>query len=292
MLRQSYKLFKLSLTNNKKPILTNLSVSVVLEVISVYLLYLLNQQYGILYEAIQNYDTKNIWGSIANFSILAMILVGVNGYLGYFIARLAFEVRTGLTVFFLNLDKLPEHQNIDQRIQEDLKRFGESACEFWFAVFKALLYLPVFLGIVITLTEWYVGLAVFVAVVIGTWLTKIVANRLVKEQAIQENNEANFRKNLTKDNYNIIVKKFFTINKIFKYLSFTQSGLGQGFALLPFILLMPLYISKAITMGAFFQAVNALGKIIDSLSILIDSRQVIVEIETCLYRLRFVTKKD
>ncbi len=291
MLKQSYHLFKLAIVANKKPVLLNFSIAVFLEVTSVGLLYWLNKQYGTLYQAIQQYDTTGIWHSINMFTILAMILVIVNGYLGYFIAKLAFDIRTGLTRFFLNLDRLPAHDNIEQRVQEDLKRFGESACEFWFAVLKSMLYLPVFLGVIVTLTEWYVGLLVFAAVAVGTWLTKLVANRLVKEQAIQENNEANFRKDLTLDNYEIISVKFFTINKIFKYLSFTQSGLGQAFALLPFILLMPLYISKAITMGAFFQAVNALGKIIDSLSILIDSRQVIVQIETCLHRLRFLTEK-
>jgi ABC-type uncharacterized transport system fused permease/ATPase subunit len=290
MLKQSYRLFKIAARENKKPVLTNFSISVVLEIASVYLLYLLNKEYGFLYEAIQKYDTAGIWGAINNFVMLAMLLVGVNGYLGYFINKLAFYIRSGLTYHIFKLKKYPKTENFPQRVQEDLKRFGESACEFWFAVFKALLYLPVFLGVVISLTEWYVGLSIFAAVAFGTYLTKVVANKLIIEQSIQESNEANFRSSLTLDNYEIIHQKFLTINKIFKYLSFTQAGLGQTFALLPFILLMPLYISKAITMGAFFQAVNALGKVIDSLSILIDSRQVIVQIETCLKRLEFLGK--
>jgi hypothetical protein len=84
--------------------------------------------------------------------------------------------------------------------------------------------------------------------------------------------------------------KFDEVNKAFKYLSFTQSGLSQVFVLLPFILLMPLYISKTITMGAFFQSVNALGKIVDSLSVIIDNRTLLVNIETCLLRIKFFTE--
>lgn len=292
MVKSSYKLFRLAYQNNKLSIRKHLVIAILLEIILVTMLYFLNQIYGTLYAAIQIYDTVNIWGSIRNFTIMAMALVGVNGYLGYFINKLAFNIRHGLTdYYFNNQSSYPYFNNLEQRIQEDFKRFAESACDFWFAVLKALLYLPVFLGVIISLTEWYIGLSVVIAVAIGTVITKLVARRLITEQSIQEGNEANFRKKLTPEMFLPIYDKFQTINQLFKRLAFTQSGLSQLFVLMPFIILMPLYISKAIAMGAFFQAVNALGKIIDSLSILIDSRQTIVNIETCIVRLKFITEE-
>ncbi len=290
MIKQSFKLFRQSYRLNSKGIRPNLILAILLEFVAVGLLYLLNRVYGQLYQGIQVYDTAVIWKSIGTFTMIAMVLVLVNGYMGFFINRLAFEIRTGLTMLFFNT---PSYQidsvniiNLDQRVQEDFKKFGESACDFWFAVLKSALHLPVFLGVIISLTHWYTGMAVVLAVIAGTYLTKLVARKMIVAQSVQETNEALFRKQLTVNGYTNIMRQFRILNNQFKKLSFTQSGLSQVFVLLPFMILMPMYISHAIAMGAFFQAVNALGKIIDSLSILIDSRQVMVNIETCLFRLK------
>lgn len=288
MIRQSLALLKRALSNNSRAIYTNMSFAVFLEFSAIALLYILNQVYGSLYSGIEAHDTQVIWSSIGKFTGLAMVLVGVNGYLGYFVNRLAFEIRAGLTRFILN-DETPVYPlHFEQRVQEDFKRFGEAACDFWFAVLKSALHIPVFIGVILTLTKWYVALFIVLAVVVGTLITRIVALSLVVEQSKQESNEAQFRVQLNNESFNSIKVQFEVINRLFKRLSFTQSGLSQAFVLLPFMVLMPLYLSKAIAMGAFFQAVNALGKIIDSLSVLIDSRQVIVNIETCLIRLKFM----
>lgn len=293
MIKQSYQLLKLALPYNKREIRKNLFLAIALELTAVVLLYVLNQVYGNLYQGIQAYDTKVIWSSIGKFTGIAMLLVLVNGYMNYFINRLAFAVRAGLTAWFFDVrDRFIGYPNLEQRVQEDFKRFGEASCDFWFGVLKSALHIPVFLGVIISLTQWYIGLAVLIAVALGTILSRIVAKSLVKAQSDQESNEAEFRKRLFIINFSLIARQFEVVNRLFKRLAFTQAGLGQLFVLLPFIILMPLYLSKQIAMGAFFQAVNALGKVIDSLSILIDSRQVIVNIETCLYRLQFLTKEE
>lgn len=284
MFKESFNLFKIAFKNNTDNNKFFL-IAFILEVLSIAGLYLLNQVYGELYQAIQEYNQSSIYSAIFQFSAIAMLLVLINGYMGFYLNKLAFSLRVGLTNYFLvQKESIFNVSNVEQRIQEDLKRFGEGSVEFWFAVFRSLVKVPLFLGVIITLTQWYVGLIIFVAVVIGTVATKKVSNLLVILQAEQETNEANFRKNLSLVNYEQIKFCFVAINKQIKKLSFVQSGFGQGFALLPFIVLMPLYISKAITMGAFFQAVNALGKVIDSLSVLIDNRQLMVNIGTALNR--------
>lgn len=295
LLIQSYKLFRRAVNNNRGAIYSNLAFAIVLEILSVALLYVLNATYGSLYAGIQAYNNPLIWSSIRNFTGLALVLVGVNGYMGYFINKLAFAIREGLTLSVLG--NLPNIINIDQRIQEDLKRFGESACEFWFAVLRAGLHIPVFIGVILTLTSPIVAGSIIAAVVAGTIVTRLVARRLVLTQSIQETNEAFFRTSLRSGYPARYIPAFFDIkstfqvlNSLFKRLSFTQSGLSQVFVLLPFMVLMPLYLAKTITMGAFFQSNNALGKVIDSLSVLIDSRQVMVNIETCLVRLAFMTE--
>ncbi len=266
-------------------------ITLILEAISIALLYNLNSQYGFLYQGIQDYNNHLIWKSIIIFASIALILVFINGYVSYFTNKLAFTIREGLTDYFL--EKLPTKitvENIEQRIQEDLRNFGQLSCDFWLSLLKAVVKLPLFLSVIVTLTHWDVGVIILVAVLVGTFLTKLIAKKLIDLQVIQETNEANFRKAVaTQEEFTAkwfkIKFLFITINKQLKKLNFLQSGLGQSFVLLPFIVLIPLYLTKQITMGAFFQSVNALSKVIDSLTILIDNRQLLANIQTCLKRM-------
>lgn len=293
ILVSSFRLFRLSLKNNRT-VRYYTGLVILLECLSVFCLYKLNGVYGDLYQAIQEYKTAEIWKAIWIFCGIAGVLVVINGYLGAFVNRLSFEIREGLTNYCIaNLSTVSKNAYYEQRIQEDLKKFGESSCEFWSGLFKAIIKLPVFLGVVISLTRWYTGLFIFLTIVVGTILTRVVSKNLVPLQADQESNEALFRKQLASmgepaKTFKLIKEQFYKINSKLKLLSFTQSGLGQAFVLLPFIVLMPLYITKVITMGSFFQSVNALGKIIDSLVILIDSRQIIVSIESSVTRIKFL----
>ncbi len=290
MLKQSLSLFKISFQQRKSNY-NYLVITLILEAISIALLYNLNSQYGFLYQGIQDYNNHLIWKSIIIFASIALILVLINGYVSYFTNKLAFTIREGLTDYFLDRLYLKSSvENIEQRIQEDLRNFGQLSCDFWLSLLKAAVKLPLFLSVIITLTQWYVGLIILMAVLIGTFLTKLIAKKLIELQVIQETNEANFRKAIASHEeftakWFKIKVLFLSINSQLKKLNFLQSGLGQSFVLLPFIILIPLYLTKQITMGAFFQSVNALSKVIDSLTILIDNRQLLANIQTCLKRM-------
>ncbi len=292
---RALKLVLIGFRNNRKKILAFLIPVLILEVFSVYLLYHLNSTYGNLYQAITDYKANEIWKNIGIFSGLAMILVGVEGYLGFFINRLAFEMRTGLTHHcLLNVsDKFSKTVPLyAQRVQEDLSKFSTNICDLSVALLRAGMKLPVFLWVIVGLTKWYIALAVVIAVIVATVTTKLAASRLVPLQAVQEGNEATFRLFLFMDHFTQISRQFTQINKKLKLLSFVQSGAQQFFVLLPFVILMPLYIAKVITVKGFFQSVNALAKIIQSLLVIIDNRQLIVQIESCLLRLEFLQNKD
>lgn len=290
MIQQSFQLFKIAF-KHRKVNYKYLFIVLLLEALSITLLYNLNSQYGYLYQGIQSYNKDLIWKSISIFASIAGILVLVNGYITYFVNKLAFAIREGLTTYFTdNLKNLTSIENIEQRVQEDLKNFGIYSCDFWLAILKASVKLPLFLSVIITLTSWYVGLIIIVAVILGTLATKLLTKKLIDLQTKQESNEASFRKAIAQnDDY---YAKWFKIKFLFqmintqmKKLTFLQAALGQSFVLLPFIILLPLYISKQINMGAFFQSVNALAKVIDSLTVLIDNRQLIANIQTTMRRM-------
>ncbi len=290
MLAKSFRLFRIAICN-KRGIGKLIGIVTALELISIALLYLLNSVYGKLYSGIELHDSQAIWLNIGKFSVIAMILVVVGGYLTAISNRLAFSIRCGITTHCSdNIDTYTNVKFLNQRIQEDVRKFSDSSVELWIAVSKAVLKLPIFLGVVVSLTQWYVGLIVLSLVIAGTYLTRYMAKKLAALQSYQEQNEAEFRATLGGASWIAIMLLFNKLNYRLKLLSFTQNGLGQAFVLVPFIVMMPMYIAGSIKMGAFFQSVNALGKVIDSLMILIDSRQTIVEVESSLIRLEFITE--
>jgi ABC-type uncharacterized transport system fused permease/ATPase subunit len=223
------------------------------------------------------------------FAALAGVLVLVGGLTTFYINKLAFSIREGLNKYYSErIGDLHLVDNVEQRLQEDLKNFGERSCEFWFAVFRSVLKIPIFIGVVVSLTKWWVGLIIIVAVIGGTFAVKYAANSLIKLQARQESNEATYRKQILAGiftKFDDIKTLFNIINVKIKKLQYLQSGLGQTFVLLPFVVLIPFYLSKSITMGVLMQSANALGKVIESLTVLIEQRQLIVNISTCLLRM-------
>lgn len=295
MLRQSLRLFRLAF-NHEPTAKRNLIYALILEIISVALLYFLNVQYGHLYDGISNYNTREIYSSMLRFAGLAGVLVLVGGLTTYYLNKLAFSIREGLNSYYSGkIHALSHIENIEQRIQEDLKNFGERSCDFWGAILRSLLKLPIFVGVVVSLTQWWVGLILILSVFLGTLATKVLAKKLIALQAVQESNEANYRNSLKKavlSNFESIKYSFGLINTQIKKLSFLQSGLGQTFVLLPFVILIPLYLAKTIKMGVLMQAANAMGRVIDSLTVLIEQRQLIVNISTCLLRMETLDGED
>ncbi len=284
-----YRLLGLGMKNNNKLILRYLIPVLLLEFISIFFLFQLNGVRGSLYDSIQQYNVPGIWHSVGIFVGIALILVFVDGYLGFFINRLSFEFRNGITSYVLSRFENYEGQPLlAQRVQEDIGKFSTTVCELSATILRAVIKLPIFLAVIVGLTHWYTGAIILVTTVLGTYITRKVAQRLVPLQAEQEGNEANFRTTPNFEMFRVVKAQFLLINHKLKMLSFTTSGLQQIFVLLPFILLLPLYIAKELLMGPFMQAVDALGKIIDSLLVLIDNRQMIVQMESTLTRLRFL----
>ena len=258
------------------------------QLVIVILLFYLNQTYGGLYNGIQTYNIHEIWVNISIFTSLAFGLVITSGYSSYFNNILLFKIREKLySNVITNYTKL--NMTRPQRLQEDVYRVCESAVDIGSSLFSAAIKLPVFAYVIASLTQWWVAAIIIGLVVIGTYTTKLMANGLVISQSSKETKEANFRNQLSKNEVEFIpkyVKDAFNIwNKQLKSLLFLQSGLGQTFALLPFILLMPLYLSKVITLGAFFQSVHGLSNVVDSLSVIINNRVTISALYTSLSRL-------
>jgi ABC-type uncharacterized transport system fused permease/ATPase subunit len=264
------------------------------------LLYFLNQVYGDLYNAIQAYNAKDAWRAVATFSGLAGIAVVLDSYKTYELNKLHMKMRTSLLSFLVEndyTDKANNHETTPQRLQEDTFKFTEITVELAVAFFEAAIKIPLFIGVIVTLTDWKTGVIVLISVIAGTVLSKVISTRLVTARSDYESAEAKLRESLKTKTlkatiYDSVLATYDEYNKQLKKLTFVTGGLSQGFVLLPFILLLPLYFAKVLTLGSFFQSVRALDKIIQSLSVVIDNRNKITMFLTSKKRLEDLLKKD
>ena len=267
-------------------------------VAGVILLYFLNQVYGDLYNAIQEYKPIEAWRAVATFTGIAMVLVILDSYKTYELNRLHMNMRTSLLTFLINndyTDKANNHETTPQRLQDDSFKFTEITVELAVAFFEAAIKIPLFIGVIVTLTDWKTGVIVLISVVAGTILSKVMSTKLVTARSDYESSEALLReslktKTLKSTIYDAVLKTYDEYNNQLKKLTFVTGGLNQGFVLLPFILLLPLYFSKVLTLGSFFQSVRALDKIIQSLSVIIDNRNKITMYLTSKKRLEELLK--
>lgn len=262
------------------------------------MLYYLNTIYGELYNAIQNYQEKAAWNAVAAFSGIAGLLVLVEALKTFEINKLQFTMRTCLLSFLLKndyKDKTNSNFVLSQRIQEDSAKYTEVLVELSVAFFEALVRIPLFISVIMTLTSVWTGVIILISIVLGTILTKIVGKKLVIVRSEYETAEALFRNEINteftlKKYYELVKQTYSKYNEELKKLTFTVGGLNQVFVLLPFVVLMPLYFSKALTLGSFLQSSRALDKIIQSLSVIIDQRQNITKYYTAKKRLEELLK--
>lgn len=270
----------------------SLIIPVLLTILMVVLSYFLNSQIGIIYDGIQKYEEQKVWTSIAWFCGLAGVFVIVYGYAQYYQNIFSVSLRNSLYEGIKGQISVSV-DNFDQRLQEDTKRISEYFSEILFSIFYAALKLPLFIGVIASLTSIWISMGILLAVIVGTVLTRWITGSLIVAQSEWESEEASLRVQIRKEyppTLEKVIEKFNKFNQALKRLTFLQSGIGQVFTLLPFILLLPLYFSKVINLGIFLQSVNALDKVISSLSVLIDKRNVIAAYSTSKKRLEEVLK--
>jgi putative ATP-binding cassette transporter len=276
----------------------SLIVPTAIIVAGVVLLYFLNNVYGELYNAIQAYNAKEAWKAVATFCGLAGLAVILDSYKTFELNKLHMNMRTSLLSFLVKndyTDKANNHETTHQRLQDDTFKFTEITVELAVAFFEAAIKVPLFIGVIVTLTDWKTGAIVLVSVVAGTILSKVISTKLVTARSDYESAESQLRdslktKSFKEEIYDVVLSTYDEYNKQLKKLTFVTGSLGQTFVLLPFILLLPLYFAKALTLGSFFQSVKALDKIIQSLSVIIDNRNKITIYLTSKKRLEELIK--
>ena len=246
------------------------------------------------YNSLQAYDAHQVFLYLGVFAILVTVYVLVAGFSNYFQRFLEFGVREHLFIRFSKTWKQANVKNPEQRLSEDGILFARLSLTLLQSLMIAIIKLPVYMYILYSVASWYVAAILLVYAMFGTVLSKVVSKKLVDLEYQQQGREADFRKKITyaTDNNSIfptmdeIKLNWVELARQNKLLQFFQSGFSQIGCILPYVMLIPLYLTKKILLGGLLQVAGAANEVLDSLSVLVNSRQILVELTMCTRRLK------
>lgn len=264
------------------------------------------------YNALQEKQSTDFWALILWFSFLAAVYIAVAGYNRYLNLLLQLRWRRWLTDRYLQ-DWLTDRvhyrielkgygtDNVDQRIQEDLKDFASLTLSLGLDLLSSVvtlvtfahilwtlsgpLTLPIFGGITIPGYMMWVAL---VYAIIGSTLTHTVGRALSGLNYQQQRYEANFRFDLVRLRENAesiaawrgeederrglrrrfhdVWLNFSTLMQYSKRLTWFITGYRQIAIIFPFMVVSPRYFADSIKFGVIFQTASAFGQVQGALS--------------------------
>lgn len=211
--------------------------------------------------------------------------------------------------------------NPDQRISEDVNLFVTNTLSFTIGLLKAFCTLVSFVVILWNLSgplsftalgkQWHIeGYLVWVALaysVLGTWIIHSVGHKLVNLNFVQQRYEADFRFSMMrmrenaesiafysgeeqegrvfKKRFAVLLDNFWHIVQKQKQLVWINSGYSQIAIIFPFVVTIPRYLAKQITLGGLMQISTAFGRVQDSLSYFVDMYASIAQWQAVVERL-------
>lgn len=238
-------------------------------------------------------DTKvgPIWQAIFLYFMTYFSINFFQSIRGYFVLKLALWLRSDRTNAIK--DKLnPAISNLPQRLQEDVKLSYHARlrvyCEYFVSgvILVQLVILNLTQPILIVASLSYAALSVLIALLFN--------KRLSFAEISSQHAEASYRADLVKDITNFTGLPI--ANKVLlkaqyletQYLLFTQLQLGL-ITVLPYILLVPLLFSGAITLGQLMEHQATFGLLVVNAAILIQFYPVLIQGKASEFRVKEAT---
>ncbi|MCP8463787.1 ABC transporter ATP-binding protein/permease [Pseudomonas sp. ZM23] len=290
-----------------------LIVVIVLSLVGVGLNVWLNSWYRDFYNALQNKDLKSFIHLMLMFCGIAAVFILTAVYRLYLTQMLTIRWRRWLTERhfaawlgdknYYRLEQRGHTDNPDQRLSEDLNSFTDTTLTLGLGLIRNLVSLVSFSVILwgvsgsielfgITIAGYMFWAALLYAAV-GSWLTHLIARRLIGLNNRQQRYEADLRFGLVRvrenaesialyngeanENERLMTRfrnvwgNFWELMKVQKRLTFFSSGYAQVATVFPFIVAAPRYFSGQIQLGELMQINSAFGNVQDGLSWFIDA---------------------
>ncbi len=291
----------------------------------------INSWYNNFYNALQKKEVDDFWVLIIWFSFLAAVYIVVAGYNRYLNLALQLRWRRWLTDKYLDgwlKDRIHYRlelksygtDNVDQRIQEDLKDFASLTLSLGLDLLSSVVTLVTFshilwklsgpitlpIGAGITIQGYMMWVALIYAV-IGSWLTHKVGAALTNLNFNQQRFEANFRFNLIRvrenaesiasyggeqDEKQSLTARFFEVWQNFRHLMIYSkrltwfiTGYRQIAIIFPIMVVAPRYFAGKIEFGVIFQTSSAFGQVQGALSWFVTAYSEIAQWRATLNRL-------
>jgi putative ATP-binding cassette transporter len=209
--------------------------------------------------------------------------------------------------------------NPDQRIAEDLKFFVQQTLTIGTGLLNSVVTLCSFIVILWTLSEaapvhlfgvalhGYLVWAALLYAVMGTVLTHRIGWPLIPLNFQQQRFEADFRFNLvrTRENseqiaalhgepaerechlnrFGSVVANWIAIMKRQKQLMFFTQSYGQASVIFPYLMVSPVYFSRAMQLGGLMQTASAFERVQNALSYFVNAYREIAEYRAVVTRL-------
>ena len=231
--------------------------------------------------------------------------------------RYLFKWRQSNTEHYLNRwEKCKVNiEGASQRIQEDLQKFGRTLEGLFINALKSVLTLIAFIPILWMLSEglpiwdgkFIPGFLVWIALAMslgGTLISVLVAWKLPGLEFNNQVVEARFRKQLVlgEDNmkqrlvadlfpmFDSVRRNYYKLFNWYMGLSVWQTAFGILLGNVALIALAPSFFAQLITLGVFFQVLNAFSRVESSMTFFVDSWAVIVDFMSVIKRLRQFNK--
>ncbi|MBK5006218.1 ABC transporter ATP-binding protein/permease [Pseudomonas sp. S32] len=310
-----------------KPLL-GFAALLILTLFSVRLEVLFSYWYNGFYSALQGLDQTAFWSLLGVFAILATIHV-LRSLVAFYVSQ-AFSIRwrvwlterltrdwTQDDAYYRGRFVSEPVDNPDQRIELDASVFVSSSLTLALGAVSALVSLVAFTGILwglsAPLTVSGIDIpramvfAVYVYVLLATWVAFRLGKPLIKLNFLNEKLTANFRYALMRMRENAENIAFYqggTLERhtllgrfgalilnawalVFRNLKFSGFNLGvsQVAVVFPFILQAPRFFSGAIKLGDVMQTSQAFGQVQDSLSFFRESYDAFAQYRATLNRL-------
>ncbi|UVN42748.1 ABC transporter ATP-binding protein/permease [Pseudomonas mosselii] len=316
-----------SLRRSWRPLLA-FALLLVLTLFAVRLNVLFSFWYNGFYSALQALDQTAFWYLLGVFAVLATIHV-LRSLFAFYVTQ-AFNIRwrvwltERLTADWMHGDAYYRGQflaepvdNPDQRIELDVNAFVSGSVSLALGAVSALVSLVAFTGILWGLSAplAVAGIevpramvfAVYVYVLIATWIAFRLGQPLIRLNFLNEKLTANFRYALMRLRENAeniafyqgaqvergtLLGRFFALignawALVFRNLKFSGFNLGvsQVAVVFPFILQAPRFFGGAIKLGDVMQTAQAFGQVQDSLSFFRESYDTFAQYRATLDRL-------
>ena len=283
-----------------------------------------NEWFGPFYDLIQVALSKSssvtlgqFYGQLATFAWIALLAVTIGVLTNFFVSHYVFRWRAAMNDWYVaRWDALRNIEGAAQRVQEDTMRFANISEDLGVRLIQAVMTLIAFLPVLVGLSTNVKSLPLIGAVpyplvvaallwsAFGTAFLALIGIRLPGLNFANQKVEAAFRKELVygEDDpgraHPVTLRELFAnvrANYFRLYFHYLYFNIGrilylQTDSIFPYIILGPVIVIGAITLGVMNQILRAFDEVRTSFQYLVTSWTTIIELLSIYKRLRMFEK--